>query len=357
MIFESSSYTAWQAVKAFSYGFFSFVLALAIIPRFTDFIYRHRLWRKKEKDRGIDGSKLKVFTKFHAGKSTSVPRVGGLIVWVIPTMVALIFWGLSSIGGDSWAGLNFLSRSQTWLPFFALIAGSLLGLADDWLQIKGGGKHIAGGLKLSWRIALVGLIGLLGGWWFYGKLGVTAIGVPALGELFVGWWLIPIFVLTMIATYSGGIIDGLDGLAGGTFALIFSAFAVISFFNLQYQLAVFCLVLVGAILAFLWFNIPPARFYLGETGIMGLCTALTVVAFLTDSLIVLPIIAFLLVMESGSVILQLLWKKIFAKKLFLAAPIHHHFEAKEWPAYKVTMRFWVIGAVMALMGVAIRLLI
>ena len=160
----------------------------------------------------------------------------------------------------------------------------------------------------------------------------------------------------MLATYSGGVIDGLDGLAGGTFATMFGAFGVIAIFQGQIDLAAFCFAVVGAILAFLWFNIPPARFYMGETGILGLCCALTVVAFLTSSVLILPIIGFLLVIESGSVILQLLSKKIRKKKLFLAAPIHHHFEAKGWPEYKITMRFWVVGIVMAIIGVAIRLL-
>lgn len=356
MVFEVDSYTVWQVIRAFVLGFFSFVFALAIIPKFTDFMYRHQLWRKKDKDKSIDGQKLKVFTKFHGGEGTRVPRVGGLIVWVVPLLVAVIFYLLSLLNNDILSELNFLHRSQTWLPLFALVAASLLGLTDDLLQIKGKGKYIGGGLKLSWRIAIVGLIGLIGGWWFYAKLGVETIGIPGWGSLFVGWWLVPIFIVTMIATYGGSIIDGLDGLAGGTFATIFGAFAVISFFNLQYHLATFCLVLVGAILAFLWFNIPPARFYLGETGVMGLCATLTVITFFTDSLIVLPIIAFLLFLESGSVILQLLYKKFKKRKLFLAAPIHHHFEAKGWPHYKVTMRFWVIGGVMALVGVAIRLL-
>jgi len=356
MVFEVDSYIIWQVIRAFSLGAFSFVFALAIIPKFTDFMYRHQLWRKKEKDKSIDGHKLKVFTKFHGGEGTRVPRVGGLIVWMVPLLVATIFYLLSLINGGLLSELNFIHRSQTWLPLFALVAAALLGLADDLLQIRGQGKYIGGGLKLSWRIAIVGLIGLIGGWWFYAKLGVTTIGIPGFGALSVGWWLIPIFIITMIATYSGSIIDGLDGLAGGTFAVIFSAFAVISLFNLQYQLAAFCLVVVGATLAFLWFNIPPARFYLGETGVMGLCAALTVITFFTDSLIVLPVIGFLLFLESGSVILQLSYKKFKKRKLFLAAPIHHHFEAKGWPHYKVTMRFWIIGAVMALIGVAIRLL-
>ncbi len=356
MVIETNSYIAWQAIRAFGLGFFTFIFAFILIPKFTDFIYRHKLWRKKEKDLSIGGEKLKVFSKFHKGEGTSIPRVGGLIVWVVPILVAGIFLLLSFLNIKAGIHFNFVNRAQTWLPLFALFAASIIGLCDDLLQIRGRGKYIGGGLKLFWRIGVVSVIGLIGGWWFYFKLGVTTVSVPGLGSIFVGWFLIPIFIITMLAVYSGGVIDGLDGLAGGTFVAIFSAFGIIAFFNLQYHLASFCLVLVGAILAFLWFNIPPARFYLGETGVMGLCATLTVIAFLTDSLLVLPIIAFLLVLESASVIIQLLSKKLFNKKVLLAAPIHHHFEAKGWPHYKVTMRFWVIGSMVALIGVAIRLL-
>jgi phospho-N-acetylmuramoyl-pentapeptide-transferase len=252
--------------------------------------------------------------------------------------------------------LNFLSRSQTGLPLFALVSAALVGLADDLLQVFGKGKYIGGGLRLRYRLILVALIGLIGGWWFYFKLGFDTIHIPGNGDIFIGIWYIPLFILVMMATYSGGVIDGLDGLAGGAFASIFAAFGGIALFNGQIDLAAFCAVITGTILAFLWFNIPPARFYMGETGIIGLGCALTVVAFLTDSILVLPVIGFLLVVESASVILQLLSKKIRKKKLFLAAPIHHHFEARGWPSYKVTMRFWVIGVVMAIIGLAIRFL-
>jgi len=221
-----------------------------------------------------------------------------------------------------------------------------------------GGKeqYIGGGLSLKVRLFLVFLIGLIGGLWFYFKLDWRTIHIPGVGDFPIGIWYIPFFVLVMMATYSGGVIDGLDGLAGGAFASIFGAYAGIALFRGQIDLATFCSVILGTILAFLWFNIPPARFYMGETGILGLTSALTVVAFLTDSVLVLPIIGFLLVIESGSVILQLLSKKFRKKKLFLASPLHHHFEAKGWPHYKVTMRFWVISIVMAIIGVAIRLL-
>ena len=160
----------------------------------------------------------------------------------------------------------------------------------------------------------------------------------------------------MLATFSGSVIDGLDGLAGGVMATAFAAYAGIAFFQEQIDLAAFSAVIAGAIAAFLWFNIPPARFYMGETGILGLTTTLTVVAFLTDAVLVLPLIALPLVLDSASVIIQLFSKKFFGRKIFLVAPLHHHFEAIGWPHYKVTMRAWVLSAVSAIIGMVIALL-
>ena len=345
-----------NVIKIFVLGAAGFILAFLLTPILTHFLYKHKLWRKEIRLKSIDNKELFFFKKFHSEREVHVPRFGGLLIWISALILAIVFFLLSFT--DIWwfEKLNFLSRSQTWLPLFALIAASLVGLTDDVLQIFKKGKYIGGGLMLKYRLILVTLIGLIGAYWFYYKLGYSTIHIPGNGDFFIGIWYIPIFILVMLATYSGGVIDGLDGLAGGAFAVIFAAFGGIALFNGQVDLAAFCAVIAGAILAFLWFNIPPARFYMGETGMLGLCCALTVVAFLTDSILVLPIIGFLLVIESGSVIIQLLSKKFLKKKVFLAAPIHHHFEAKGWPNSKITMRFWVIGIVMAIIGLAIRLL-
>ncbi|MDP1538636.1 MAG: hypothetical protein Q8M00_01250 [bacterium] len=348
---------AIDVIKIFTLGAVSFIIAFLLTPVLTHFLYKYKLWRKEVRQKAIDGGDVTVFQKFHKEGETNVPRMGGILIWGTVLIIIFLFWGISQITDIWWLDkLNFLSRSQTWLPLFALIAASLLGLSDDVLQVFGKGKYIGGGLSLKKRLFLVALIGLIGALWFYFKLDWTTIHIPGVGDLEINGWYVPIFVLIMLAVYSGGVIDGLDGLAGGTFALIFTAFAGIALFLGQIDLAAFCTVILGALLAFLWFNVPPARFYMGETGMMGLCAALTVIAFLTDSILVLPIIGFLLVIESGSVILQLLSKKIRHKKIFLSAPIHQHFEAKGWPHYKVTMRFWIIGAVAAIVGVTIRLL-
>lgn len=366
-----------DVIKIFTLGALGFLLAFLWTPALTHFLYKKKLWRKTVRKEALGGGRLPNFQKYHSRNEVNVPRFGGLLIWVTTGVLALVLFLLSQTNIWIFQKFNFLNRSQTWLPLFALISASLIGLADDILQVyppplflkKWWGviapsinrlskkiRHIDGGLKLRYRLLLVTLIGLIGGWWFYFKLGWQTLHIPGVGDLPIGILYIPFFVLVTLATYSGGVIDGLDGLAGGAFASIFFAFGIIAFVRDQIDIATFCAVITGTILAFLWFNIPPARFYMSETGILGLCASLTVVAFLTDSVLVLPIIGFLLVAESGSVILQLLSKKLRKKKIFLATPIHHHFEAKEWPHYKITMRFWVIGIVAAIIGVAIRLL-
>jgi phospho-N-acetylmuramoyl-pentapeptide-transferase len=282
--------------------------------------------------------------------------MGGLLIWLTALVVIVVSWVLAEVTeSQTLDKLNFLSRNQTWLPLFTLVAAALLGLVDDLLQVYRRGGYVAGGLQFRVRLGVVFLIALAGAYWFYFRLGYDSVYLPGVGDIFIGAWFIPFFIATMFATFSTGVIDGLDGLAGGVFATIFAAYGGIAFFRGQIDLAAFSVVILGALLAFLWFNIPPARFYMGETGILGLTTTLTVVAFLTDSVVVLPIIAFVPAVEAASVIIQLLSKRWRGRKVFLVAPIHHHFEAKGWPAYKVTMRFWVMSVVFAILGMVVAL--
>jgi len=347
----------FNAIKVLGLAAIAAILAIIWAPFLSRILYKYKLWKKEARTKTITGEEAPVFYQLHKEREIKVPRLGGLLIWVTAILVVFLFYILSQLSDNSWLQrLNFLSRAQTWLPLFTLVAASIVGFLDDILQVFGKGKYIAGGMSFHRRLLMVVLIGLIGAWWFFAKLGWDSIHIPGNGDFTIGIWYIPLFVIVMVACWSGGVVDGLDGLAGGVFASIFGAFTIIAFSQGKIDLAAFCAVIFGTLFAFLWFNIPPARFYMGETGMLGLTTTLAVVAFLTDSVIVLPIIAGLLVAESGSVILQLLSKKARKKKLFLCAPIHHHFEAKGWPHYKVTMRFWVVGIILAIVGVAIRLL-
>jgi phospho-N-acetylmuramoyl-pentapeptide-transferase len=352
-----------DAVKIFVPTAIAFFVGIALTPLLTRSLYRHKMWKKKSGKVAMDGKDTPIRNALHKERDVGTPRMGGIIIWGSVLLTIIIIWLLARFfPNGTTEKLNFLHRSQTWLPLFTLIAGSLIGLLDDFFEIMGNGGHVAGGLSLKKRLIVVSLISLVGAWWFFVKLGVSSVSIPFDGVVNMGMWFIPFFILVVLAVYAGGVIDGIDGLAGGVFASIFSAYAMIAFYQQQIDLSAFCLVVVGGILAFLWFNIPPARFYMSETGTMGLTITLAVVAFLTDAHVggkgvaVLPVIAFPLLITVLSNIIQVISKRFRnGKKVFLVAPIHHHFEALGWPPYKVTMRYWVISIIFAIMGVIVAL--
>jgi phospho-N-acetylmuramoyl-pentapeptide-transferase len=249
-----------------------------------------------------------------------------------------------------------LSRSQTWLPLAGMVAAGAVGLLDDIMNIHGS-SSIAG-MQAKTKFALHGLVSLVGGWWFYEKLGVTHVYIPYFHELYLGVLVVVLFVIVVIATaHSVNITDGLDGLAGGLLGMSFMAYSIICLVEGKYALAAFCMTVVGAILSYTWFNIFPARFFMGDSGSFALGTALGVIAMQTDTVYVLPIIGAVYVLETGSVIINRLSKKLrHGKKVFLSSPIHHHFEASGWPETKVTMRFWILGQISAILGLILFLI-
>jgi len=350
-------------IKVFLPTALAFLLGLAITPLVTHYLYKFRLWKPKAgKGNGYGGGGTPLFDQLHSDRDTNTPRLGGIVIWGSVFLTVFLVFILQYFLPDSIFGkLNFLSRSQTWLPLMALAIGAAVGAVDDFLTVKGTGKHFAGGLPLSQRLVVVGLTAVVSGWWFYEKLGISSVSILGWGELALGSWFIPFFVFVALCVYMSSVIDGLDGLAGGVFMFVFTAYAGIAFYQGQYDIAALCATIVGGILAFLWFNIPPARFYMTETGVMALTMSLTVIAFMTDVLgegegvSVLPIVGFLLVATVAANVLQIAWKKIFGKKLFLIAPLHHHFEAVGWPASKVTMRYWILGFVFAVIGMLVTI--
>ncbi len=347
-----------DVLKVFGLSAFAFFIAFFLTPILTHYLYAYKMWKPQIERKALNGEHASVISKIWKERTVlETPRMGGILIWGTTLIVILFFWILEALtSGSLFSKLNFLSRNQTWLPLAALVAASLVGLLDDWMQVKGRGKHVGGGLDLTKRIALVLFIGAVGAYWFYWPLEVRSITIPFYGDLYLGFFFIPFFILTLLAVFAGGVIDGVDGLAGGVFATIFAAYGGIAYFQNQIDLATFVGVIGGSLLAFLWYNIPPARFYFGETGILGMAAVLTVVAFLTKAVAVLPIIGFVLVVEVLSDIIQVGSKRFLGRKVFLAAPLHHHFEAKGWPHYKVTMRFWIVSVVAALVGMVIQLI-
>jgi len=353
----------FNVIKILTLSVLAVGIAFILTPILIKFLYKIKFWKKEARRKALTGEDAEVFYSLHKEKEINTPRGGGVIIWLSVLILIFLFFILSFIDHPWWLKkFNFLSRAETWLPLFTLIIAALVGLVDDILQVFGKGKYIGGGMSFTRRLLIVILIGLVGGLWFYYKLGWDSIHIPLVFnfpegiDLILDWWIILLFILVMVACWSGGVIDGLDGLSGGVFVSIFGAFTIIAFSQGKIELATFCAVILGTLFAYLWFNIPPARFYMGETGILALTSTMAVVAFLTDSVVVLPIIAGIMVIEVTSIILQLLSKKIRKKKIWLSTPIHHHFEAKGWPSYQITMRFWIISIIFAVLGVTIRLL-
>ena len=340
----------------------SFFIGIFIAPHIGNFLIKHKLWKKNNVKKTIDGKEATITASLHNDEKAPVPRMGGIVVWFSVFVTALLFWGLSKVYPHPITEkLDFISRNQTWLPLFAMVVGAIVGGIDDLLVVeffKGKlNSYIGGGLSFPIRLLAVSSLGFFAGWWFYAKLSIDYIYLPFYGNYHLGGILfILFFIIVTLATFSTGVIDGVDGLSGGVTSAVFTAYGMIAYVHGQVNIAALCFVIVGGIMAFLWFNIPPALFYLTETGMLSLSLGLSVIAFLTNAVIYLPIIAFPLMMTTLSVILQLLWKKFFKRKLFLVAPLHHHFQAKGWPASKVAMRYWIVSYMCAMLGVVVVLI-
>ena len=328
-------------VKIFTLGVGSFALAMLLTPVYTYFAYKYKFWKQMRHD-AMSGGEAKVYEKLHAAKHRRhIPTMAGLIF-----VLAVV---ITTLCGN-------LSREQTWLPLVALVAAGAVGLVDDVFNIRSHGKGVAG-MRAPVKFALITLIGLVLGWFFWAKLGVHTVHVPFVGAWDVGAWMILIFAFVVVATGNAvNISDGLDGLSGGLAAISFCAYAVIALLDHKFGLAGFCFTIMGALVSYLWFNIYPARFFMGDVGSFSLGCSLAVVAMLTNTLFILPVIGIVFVLETGSVIIQLTSKKLrHGKKVFLSAPVHHHLEAIGWPETKVTMRFWLIGVVFAVIGLVMAL--
>ena len=317
-----------------------FILAMGLTPLYTFFAYKYEFW-KKQKTASVTGEALTVVNKLHAKKiARHIPTMAG-VIGVIAVVILTVL-------------LN-LKREQSWLPLAGLAGGAAIGLIDDILNVWGSNRKDAGlraPVKFAMIIALSGFLA----WFFAFKLHFTTVMIPFIGNFEIGYWMVPLFIFAIVATSNAvNISDGLDGLAGGLLSAAFGAFGIIALVQNQHNLAAFCFTVLGALLAYLWFNVYPARFFMGDVGSFAWGTSLGVVAMLTNSLLLLPVIGLIFVIEAGSSAIQIFSKKVFKRKVFISAPIHHHLEATGWEETKITMRFWIIGMVTAFVGIILAL--
>lgn len=329
-----------EMIKLTALAMVAFLFSMSLTPIYTYLAYKYRFW-KRPRDTSTTGERLTVFSKLHAEKhKRHIPTMAGVIIVVVVTAVTL---------------LANLDRRQTWLPLTALLGGALVGLIDDIINIRGDGKGV-GGLRWGIKFTMISVVAAVAAWYFYSKLGYSGVHIPFVGVWSLGWVIVPLFAFAVVATGNAvNISDGLDGLAGGLLAQAYGFFGIIAVLQGNYGIAGFCFTILGALLSYIWFNIFPARFWMGDVGSFAMGTSLGVVAMLTNTLFLLPVIGLVFVVEAGSSLLQIISKKFFGRKIFLSAPVHHHLEASGWPEAKVTMRFWVIGAVCGFFGLLLAL--
>ncbi|MDE2001696.1 MAG: phospho-N-acetylmuramoyl-pentapeptide-transferase [Patescibacteria group bacterium] len=336
-----------QAARVLGLSSVSFLFALFLTPLVDRLLHRfqfNKQLRSKEQ--------APVFYELHKAKENT-PTMGGIVIWATVLILALVFLILANLFGGYWSQLNFVDRAQTYLPLAAMAVAAGLGLLDDLMGVMRIGTN-GGGLKMSQKLVVYLLLAIMGGLWFFYRLDWNVLYVPFFGNVDIGWWYIPFFVFIIVASaFSANETDGLDGLLGGVSLFSFGALTVVAFVLGRYDLAVFSGVTIGALLAFLWFNIYPARFFMGDTGSMALGITMGVIAMLTNTAIFLPFFAIIPVIESLSVIIQMTSKKLRGgKKVFISTPIHHHFEALGWKETTVTMRFWIVSAIFSALGLA-----
>lgn len=328
----------------------SFLIGMILMPLWIGLLKKLRMGKTIR-----EAASAPIMSALHAAKA-GTPTMGGLVIWGTVVLMILAYRAACAANIGGLCSLSFLSRAQTRLPLGLIISAGLVGFLDDYLNVRKIGPK-GGGMRMRARILSYTAIGAIAAYWFFSVLGWDFVHVPFMGTFHLGWLYIPFFVFVFVATtFSANEMDGLDGLVGGTFLTSFGALSIIAYQQGRWDLSAFCLAILGALLAFLWFNVPKASVFMGDTGTMALGAVLAAVAMITNTALLLPIIALPFVIESLSVVIQIFWRKVFKRKLFRSAPIHHHLEAMGWNESQIVMRSWIISIIVASVGVILVLL-
>lgn len=366
----SSPFLFLEAAKILTYSALSFLLAMWWAPALIRLLKWLKFWKKKNRTTATTGEQLEVTKSFYNDTNERKPRAGGILIWLTTLFIAFFFWFVLKLEPNSEVSqlLNFVDRRETFIPIGTMFFGAIIGLIDDSLGVmESGGNYHAGGLKLRQRIILVAMFSLAIGIWFYSKLNITDIrfffwnidlnSIPLPFDLPGGLLIIPIVLVVLLALFGSSVIDGFDGITIGTLMPIYMCYAALAFSYELYDIATFMMVMTGSMMAYLWYNIPPARFVLGDTGSASVLLTLGTVALLIDAVDVLPIAGLMLLATLMSNVIQVASKKIFKRKVFKAAPLHHHFEAIGWTREQTTMRYWLISLLSSALALAIGLLL
>ncbi len=336
--------TALNLIKVLSLSILSFIIALILVPIYLSLALRFKIGDKPHRE----GAPIATET---LKEKTGTPTMGGVIIWLPPIILALLILFLSKTFGGFFEFLNFVSRRETYLVLGGLFLGGFFGLIDDLLR-----QYNLSGFKRRDTFLIYLTIALLFAWWFIAKLNINFIDLPNnriyLGTIFFLFYFIFIFLAVVL---SADITDGVDGLFGSLSFTIILILTIFAFLNSDYNLATFGGTLLGSLLAYLWFNFYPAKFFDGNTGSFSVGIAIVLMSFFTQSSLLLPLLAPIFVFEAGSVILQVFSKKFFKRKIFLSTPIHHHFKAIGWHEANITFRFLIINIIGCIFALLIYL--
>ncbi len=333
-------------------GLFSFGIAMLITPGYIYLLKYFHIAKQIRTEASMGGWHATKYHKLHAHKQWT-PNMGGGMILIVIASVVLATVLVKAYGPYFGINIRFSlwERAETFLPLFALFSMGILGAIDDYLNVR----NIWGKKGMSARVKMWGitLFAFLAAWWFFYKLGYDTITLPLFGQMHIGWSyiLVCIFLIASMAN-SVNITDGLDGLAWGLLVQNYFLYAFIAFHENLYLLSALCIVVAASLTAFLWFNIKPAQFYLGDSGALALGSGLAIIALMTDTLPILFIISLVYFWEISSVIIQIVSKKLrHGKKIFLIAPYHHHLEAKGLSEETIVMKAWLIGAILSTLGI------
>ncbi len=341
-------------------AFAAYVFGMAFAPILLKVMRKYSLWKKIHRSDLVTNPTIEDgFTKVHnAVLETQTPRVGGIVIAIGLFLSTILLWVISRTGsGLIIDTLDIVSRSQTWILFAVFFGCSIIGFFEELtVMYPGCIPHCPPhGLSRRTLFLIISVIAAVLAAWFFAKLGMHTVYIPFFSELDIGIWFVPFFFIVVLGTFSSRVIDGIDGLSGGVLMIAYIAYAVIAIANQQYHIAAFAGTVATATLAFLWYNAPPAAWYMGEVGMLPLTVCLALIAFLTDSVFVLPIIAFPLTVTALSSFIQIIAKRFFHKKVFVLAPLHHALQSRGWSNEAIVMRYWIIAMMSAICGVIIAL--
>lgn len=330
---------------------FSFLLtSIAIVP-FINFLYKLRFTRRREAPKS---GKIPLFDKLHDIKAGTPVGGGVLIVGVVSLIFFLVFIISQKLG--IYIETAYHLRHELLVIFFTFLSFGFLGFTDDFKKNLGqpskGRIGLWFGLRRRQKFLLQWILAFIIGFFLHNLLGISIVHIPLMGEVVnLGWWYIPFSAFVIVSFANAfNVTDGLDGLATGLLLICLFAFGIIAAGSLDTPLSIFIAIWSGSLIAFLYFNIWPARIWLGDTGAMSFGATLGVIGLLTGSIIALVVIGGLFVAEVASSALQILGWKIFKKPLLPLAPLHNTFLAKGWEEPKIVMRAWLTGIIFAIFG-------